>query len=78
MKGRFNYSSRRSRVAAKAAETRRKMPSFGSTCIGTLIRENELSTEAKYNAFRRKHPELGMPTGLEVRRWHTETYGQVN
>jgi len=44
---------------------------FSKTRVGTIIRQNKLSTKAKYNAFRRKHPELELPLALEVQVIHS-------
>lgn len=48
------------------------LPPFSKTRVGTIIRQNKLSTKAKYNAFRRKHPELELPLALEVQVVHSE------
>ena len=51
------------------------LPKFSQTKLGKIIRENELSTEAKYTAFRRKHPELKLPSARSVKVMHTGAYG---
>lgn len=52
------------------------IPKFSATRIGTIIRKNKLSTEAKYTTFRRKHPKLRLPTFMQVRVLHTAAYGE--
>jgi hypothetical protein len=51
------------------------LPKFSQTKLGKIIRENELRTEAKYTAFRRKHPELKLPSARSVKAMHTGAYG---
>jgi hypothetical protein len=53
-------------------------PKFGETAVGTIICENKLNSEKKYEAFRRKHPKLRPPTSSDVRVAHTLVYGAVS
>ena len=52
------------------------MKKFSQTKLGKIIRDNQLSNEAKYMAFRRRHPELKLPTALQLRVAHTAAYGR--
>jgi hypothetical protein len=40
--------------------------------VKDLIKDNKLSTPEKYNAFRKAHPKLNLPSPFEVMRNHAE------